>query len=481
MRYTPRFRRRSAVFRLERLEERTVLSTLTVLNALDSGLGSLRDAIKAARSGDTIDCTGLTGTITLTSGELEITKSLDIEGPGPDNLAISGNHASRVFNVSQNQKPVEVTIAGLKIENGLGSNGGQGGGILNISSTLTLSNDVMSKNVAVGNSSNGTFGWGGAVFNAHGATLAISGCTFSDNQALGSEGGRGEGGAIFNWKATANITDSTFTGNLAQGGDGGNVASSGLGLGGGLMNDVGTLAVSGCTFIGNQARGGSNIAARAGVVSLGNGGGGGLFTTGFATVTSSTFTSNKAVGGNFNTGGSGAQRIGNGFGGGIDTGGSLTVSGCTFTNNKAVGGNGNTGGVLTGDGLGGGLSNRGGGTATVTESTFTGNYAMGGTGAAGQNGGDGLGGGLYNDAFSTLTVTESRVGITVSGTIEPNYATGGAAGSGGSAGQGIGGGAYFADGGIVCLDSYTVKHIAKNHASTSNDNIFGSYTICPNC
>jgi hypothetical protein len=32
------------------LEDRTVLSTLTVLNALDSGAGSLRDTIKAARS-----------------------------------------------------------------------------------------------------------------------------------------------------------------------------------------------------------------------------------------------------------------------------------------------------------------------------------------------------------------------------------------------------------------------------------------------
>src|SRR6516225_7876229 len=55
---------------LELLEDRTVLSTLTVLNALDSGAGSLRDAIKAARSGDTIlfDSSLSGQTITLTSG-----------------------------------------------------------------------------------------------------------------------------------------------------------------------------------------------------------------------------------------------------------------------------------------------------------------------------------------------------------------------------------------------------------------------------
>ena len=72
--------------RLEGLEDRTVLSTLTVTNALDSGAGSLRAAIKAASSGDTIVfASSLNGqTITLTSGELAISKSLDIEGPGPD-------------------------------------------------------------------------------------------------------------------------------------------------------------------------------------------------------------------------------------------------------------------------------------------------------------------------------------------------------------------------------------------------------------
>jgi hypothetical protein len=118
---------------LELLEDRTVLSTLTVLNALDSGSGSLRATIKAASSGDTIQFdSSLSGqTITLTSGELVISKSLDIEGLGPDKLAISGNNASRVFDVSQNQTPVTVTIARLTIENGLDSGAATGGGILN--------------------------------------------------------------------------------------------------------------------------------------------------------------------------------------------------------------------------------------------------------------------------------------------------------------------------------------------------------------
>ena len=62
--------------------------------------------------------------------------------------------------------------------------------------------------------------------------------------------------------------------------------------------------------------------------------------------------------------------------------------------------------------------------------------------------------------------------------ITDNSATGGAAGPGGSAGLGEGGGAYFAAGGIVCLDAFTQAHVKNNHASTSNDDIFGDFTTC---
>jgi hypothetical protein len=51
----PTFRpRQSNVPEFLVLEDRTVLSTLTVLNNADSGAGSLRDILAAAQSGDTI-------------------------------------------------------------------------------------------------------------------------------------------------------------------------------------------------------------------------------------------------------------------------------------------------------------------------------------------------------------------------------------------------------------------------------------------
>ena len=80
---------------LETLEDRTVPSILTVTNLLDAGDGSLRDQIAAAANGDTILFdSSLRGTISLTSGELDITQNFTIQGPGAANLTVSGNNSS---------------------------------------------------------------------------------------------------------------------------------------------------------------------------------------------------------------------------------------------------------------------------------------------------------------------------------------------------------------------------------------------------
>ena len=103
--------------RLEVLDDRCLPSTFTVLNLLDSGAGSLRAAVVAANANpgpDAIDF-ATTGTIALTSGELDITDSLTINGPGVNALTISGNHVSRVFGLAGNPT---VSIAGLTVANG---------------------------------------------------------------------------------------------------------------------------------------------------------------------------------------------------------------------------------------------------------------------------------------------------------------------------------------------------------------------------
>jgi hypothetical protein len=61
----------------------THAATITVTNTNDSGAGSLRQAIADAHDGDTVEF-GVTGTITLTTGELLVDKSISINGPGSD-------------------------------------------------------------------------------------------------------------------------------------------------------------------------------------------------------------------------------------------------------------------------------------------------------------------------------------------------------------------------------------------------------------
>src|SRR6266478_7922131 len=119
-----------------------------VQNTLDSGPGSLRDALANASDGDTISfCPGVTGSIILTNGPLFVSNSVTILGPGSANLAINGNRSVQfgpVFYVNSNHV---VTIAGLAITNG-NVGGLFGGGIYNDHSALTVSNCLVSGNSA---------------------------------------------------------------------------------------------------------------------------------------------------------------------------------------------------------------------------------------------------------------------------------------------------------------------------------------------
>src|SRR6516162_443897 len=99
--------------------------TITVTNTNDSGPGSLRNALSIGNDGDTIDATGISGTILLTSGQLQVTHNLTINGPGAENLAVNGNATFRVFENFAST----VTIDGFTITNGAASGIFPGGGI----------------------------------------------------------------------------------------------------------------------------------------------------------------------------------------------------------------------------------------------------------------------------------------------------------------------------------------------------------------
>src|SRR4051812_7103410 len=73
-------------------------TTYSVTNTADSGPGSLRQAIIDANANAGADLvnidSGLSGQITLTTGQLNIASDVFIQGPGANRLTVSGNHAS---------------------------------------------------------------------------------------------------------------------------------------------------------------------------------------------------------------------------------------------------------------------------------------------------------------------------------------------------------------------------------------------------
>src|SRR5438093_5479250 len=110
--------------------------TLIVTNTNDSGPGSSRQTLADANNGDVIGF-AVTGTIGLSTGELLVTKSITISGPGAENLAVNGNNQRRVFHIASGQT---VTISGLTITNGHATD--SGGGIYNDHAMLILNNCV---------------------------------------------------------------------------------------------------------------------------------------------------------------------------------------------------------------------------------------------------------------------------------------------------------------------------------------------------
>ena len=113
-------------------------------NNVAAGDVSLREALTFAESGSVISFNqALRGnTITLNSGELVVNRDLFINGLGRNDLSISGNNASRVFNVTGGT--TNATISDLRIT---GGNADFGGGIrVENGSRLNLINSQLDNN-----------------------------------------------------------------------------------------------------------------------------------------------------------------------------------------------------------------------------------------------------------------------------------------------------------------------------------------------
>lgn len=128
--------------------------------------------------------------------------------------------------------------------------------------TLELRRVNLAGGAAVG--SNGSAGWGGAIYN-DGGTLIANAVEFSGNSATGDSGQNGLGGAIYNHGGSVALTAASFSGNSAVGGV---TATS---AGGAVYSLNGSVTIAGgITFSGDSAAAGTDVSldADAAVLSL---------------------------------------------------------------------------------------------------------------------------------------------------------------------------------------------------------------------
>lgn len=380
MKHTLRHRRpRSQRLQLEALENRTLLSTLTVDRLTDLGqgqgrTGDLRYCITNATSGDDI-AFGVTGTINLTSPLPSLTKSINIDGPGPDAVTIQPQTGGVYSVFAITDSTTTVSLSGLTIANALVNSGGgaidnratlmiskchvlnstawngSGGGVSN-SGSLIINDSTFSGNLCSHS--------GGAVYSG-GIALTINNCVFSRNSSYGN------GGAIDFYtysRGQLTLTNCTFANNTAS-------------FNGGALSAGSTVTIAGCVFSGNHAESG-----------------GGVFISEFGTITvnATTFSDNVATmgsGGAYEASSSGSQSLSNSTiannqatqnGGGIDANyAPTTINNCTLSGNSA----GSKGGGVNGSG-------------TITSSTIFGNSAT-------------FGGGLARGQYGPFTITDSTI------------------------------------------------------------------------
>ncbi len=325
-------------------------ANIPVTNTLDAGAGSLRQVVIDAADGDTIvfdsSVFSVPLTITLFSGQIEITKVLSIDGAygGIVTPTLDGNNASRILLFKAYDYK---SVSHLRIINGYCGSydySCTGAGI-NSNGVLTV-NDTIFEN-------NHSLSMGGALGSNYGA-LYVNRCMFVNNTSY-----YGGGGIYINsdryWPST--IDNSIFIAN--SGSDGGGFLNFGfasindsqfysnIGADGGGIENYGVLTVTSSLFVNNTA------------ISRG----GGIYNEDWLVVVNSIFRSNSA-----------AMQ-----GGGIGSFDHLFVFGSEFDGNQAQEGGGLWSGVRM----------------DISDVTIHGNHA--------------ITGGAIQSNFSTFNMTNTTV------------------------------------------------------------------------
>ncbi|MFK8114214.1 MAG: choice-of-anchor Q domain-containing protein [Rubripirellula sp.] len=362
--------------RMEALEMRRVLAAFLVTTVDDvvdetDSVVSLREAIVSANSNaepDTITFdpavfpSAASSRIELQLGQLEITDSVQIEGPGQQ-LTIDAQGNSRVIAFFASES--NLLLSGLTITGGMTTadsvNSSESGGAIRFASGGTLSLDQVA---LIGNGTTGSGASGGAIF-AEPGDVVIHESQLINNSTSGLGA---HGGAIHSTMGTVSVTDSMVSGNRTSG-----VAANG----GAMYVLAGDVSLVGSSLVGNRTTGdssnGGGIYSVASVriadsVVSGNittgddADGGAVFARGSVQVSRSDLFNNRTEetqsgGGAITTDSAtvlieGSSVVGNQTRGSTSYGGGLffvrsdvTIVGSTVSGNSTIGSNSNGGGI----------------------------------------------------------------------------------------------------------------------------------------
>ena len=191
-------------------------ATVLVSNCNDAGVGSLRNAIAGAPSGETVDASGLDGvcsTITVTTGAIAVDKNdLVIKGPGADKLTVTaklGGHqyASRIFTHSGTGT---LHLQDLKVSKGYVLDRAAKGGCIYSKGSVVL-DDTTVTGCEAKTVENGGFAVGGGIFAKGALTMKHSTLTFNGSSTIENFA---EGGGAYSYGFRAYY--STVAGNAAS-------------------------------------------------------------------------------------------------------------------------------------------------------------------------------------------------------------------------------------------------------------------------
>ena len=284
-------------------------ATYNVSTNADNGAGSLRSAIAQANAhagADTITFDAGLGTISLTTGQIDITEALTINGP-TSGQTIDANETARIFGVTAAGQVL--TLRNLELKRGATDQGtaagnctsgsGQGAAVCALGAVL-LNNSTITQSFTLN-------AGGGGIYVENGDLIAIRSVVtvnsiFNANPAEG-------GGGIYVKNGAVALLESVVAGNHTYGP---------FAAGGGIFVDGGALIMSNSTLSGNGTL--DDFAP----------GGGAHVANGDVEILASTVSGNST-----------ASAATQSFGGGLSVvDGDMTISASTVTDNHAAAGHG---------------------------------------------------------------------------------------------------------------------------------------------